>query len=138
MKDMLTTTSSIIIILFCCSLLFLSDDAATSQEEPGMLTNRNASEYRKTPHPLAKTTLFKRVQSVRMQKGVLMFVTSDQEGLKEHYFLIRDKNVILIKEKAVDMPHNSIKFEDDGYNTLRVTIPDRFKINLMEEMTSIY
>lgn len=138
MKDMLTTSSSIIIILFCCSLLFLSDEAVTFQNEAEFITNRNAKDYQKTTHPLAKTTLFNRVQSVRIQKGVLMFVTSDQEGLKEHYFLIRDKNVILIKEKAADMPHNSIKFEDDGYNTLRVTIPDRFNINLMEEMTSIY
>ena len=137
MKDMLTTSSSIIIILFCCSLLFLSDEAVTFQNEAEFITNRNAKDYQKTTHPLAKTTLFNRVQSVRIQKGVLMFVTSDQEGLKEHYFLIHDKNVVLINSMTGDLPQDTIRFDYDC-STLLVTIPAVFNIDIMESLTSSY
>lgn len=139
MKDMLTTTSSIIVILFCVSVLFLVDneEGYLQEQESEMISARNGEKFLKARHPLAKTTLFHRVQSVRVQQGVLKFVTADQDRLKEHYFLMRDKNVILIKEDAYDMPHNSIKFYDDGHNTLKVTIPNTFEIDLMQELSSI-
>jgi len=137
LKDLLTTASSVIIILFCLSLFFLGEGTGTNPENPDLITTQSAK-YRSGIHPLAKTTLFKRVQSVRLKKGVLMFVTANEEGLQEHFFLIRDKNVVLIKKKATDMPQNSIKFEDDGHNTLLVTIPSSFDIDLLEAMTSIF
>lgn len=137
MKDMLTTTASIVIILFCFSLLFLVEDPGASREDPALISHRIASHQSGT-HPFAKTTLFQKVQSVRLEKGVLMFVTSSEEGLAEHFFLIRDKNVILIKKKDSEMPLNSIKFEDDGHNTLLVTIPNSFDIDLLKEMSTLY
>ncbi|MCA9016571.1 MAG: hypothetical protein KDA77_14660 [Planctomycetaceae bacterium] len=139
MREMLTTISSIIVILFCCSVLFLGEGARDYLPEPEAepISSHNAKELNKVPHPLAKTTLFHRVQSVRLHKGVLMFVTADQEGLKEHFFLIRDKNVILVKKDAGDMPPNSIKFDDDGHNTLLVTIPNTFEIDVLRELTSL-
>lgn len=138
MKDMLTTTSSLIVILFCLSVLFLTDEAPAPtvtdavMEPPNPHNALNAS----TKHPLAKTTYFYRVQSVRYRKGVLIFVTSDQEGLKEHFFLIRNKNVILVRASSTSMPRKSLKFEDDGHNTLLVTIPKTFDVDLMQEMTA--
>ncbi|WP_145230395.1 hypothetical protein [Gimesia algae] len=133
MKDLLTTASSIIIILFCISLFFLSEGNQAGDRE--LLTNDHA-EFQSAKHPRAKTTLFSRVQSVKLKKGVLMFVTICEDGLKEHFFLIRDKNVVLIKKNAGDMPGNSIKFDDDGHNTLLVTIPNTFDIDLMDAMTT--
>tara|TARA_R110002111_G_scaffold247140_5_gene310241 strand:+ start:53606 stop:54019 length:414 start_codon:yes stop_codon:yes gene_type:complete len=137
LKDLLTTTSSTLIILFCFSLFFLGEEPGSDREGPALISH-HIKNHKSGTHPLAKTTLFQKVQSVRLKKGVLMFVTSDEEGLKEHFFLIRDKNVVLIKKKASDMPLNSIKFEDDGHNTLLVTIPNSFEIDLLEEMTSLY
>ena len=134
MKDFLTSTSSIIVILFCFSLLLLDEVPGTISEEPKHVTDQSA-EFKSGVYPIARTTLFTRVQSVKLQKGVLMFVSLDPDGLKEHYFLIRDKNVVLIKKSNSDMPLNSIRFEDDGHSTMRVTIPDTFDIDLLEEMT---
>lgn len=135
MKDLLTTASSIIIILFCVSLLFLSERNQFGDME--LLTNEHA-ESQTAKHPRAKTTLFSRVQSVKLKKGVLMFVTIGVDGLEEHFFLIRDKNVVLIKKNSGDMPGNSIKFDDDGHNTLLVTIPNTFDIDLMDAMTAAF
>lgn len=135
MKDLLTTASSIIIILFCISLFFLSEGNRSDSGDRELLTNDHA-EYQSAKHPRAKTTLFSRVQSVKLKKGVLMFVTMGEDGLREHFFLIRDKNVVLVKKNAGDMPGNSIKFDDDGHNTLLVTIPNTFDIDLMDAMTT--
>lgn len=139
MKDTLTSISSIIVILFCISALFLVDieESSLQEQETETISARNGRDYLKPRHPLAKTTLFHRVQSVRVDKGVLVFVTADQTGLKEHFLVLRDKNVILIKKDAGDMPHNSIKFDDDGHSTLKVTIPNAFDIDLLHELTSI-
>lgn len=135
MKDMLTTTSSIIVILFCLTALFLSDEAEPALNHPGMITKPESS-MNSTKYPLAKTTYFHHVLSVSVQKGVLQFVTQGKTGRMEHFFLIRDKNVILIKKSAVDMPKDSIKFDDDGHNTLLVTIPTTFEIDLMHDLTA--
>lgn len=135
MKDMLTTFSSVIIILFCFSLFYLGDEVETNQETSAAAKDQTAS-FQHGQHPLAKTTVFTRVQSVKLKKGILMFVTADPDGLKEHFFLIRDKNVILAKKPAIGMPRNSIKFDDDGHNTLLVTIPDSFDIDLLTAMSS--
>lgn len=137
MKDLLTTASSIIIILFCVSLLFLGETRPSESGGRELLTNDSA-EFQAAKHPHASTILFSRVQSVRLKKGVLMFVSLDEDGLKEHFFLIRDKNVVLIKKNAGDMPPNSIKFDDDGYNTLLVTIPNTFDIDLLDAMTATF
>jgi len=85
--------------------------------------------------PPVKSTFFIRVQSVKVQNGVLMFTNLDQGKLKEHYFLIRDKNVILTKESKSNMPPHSIKFEDE-HSTMRVTISASLGIDLLEEMAS--
>ncbi|WP_339726821.1 hypothetical protein [uncultured Gimesia sp.] len=138
MKDLLTTTSSVIVILFCISILFLVDNEETALQEQDleMISAHNGKEFLKAPHPLAKTTLFHRVQSVRLKEGVLIFVTADQDGLKEHFFVIRDKNVILVKKDAGDMPPNSIKFASDGHGTLMVTIPNTFELDPMQDLLS--
>jgi hypothetical protein len=138
MKDLLTTTSSIIVILFCCCVLFLGDDADQhlSEPDPEMITARNHKKFLKARHPLAKTTLFRRVQSVRLKDGVLMFVTADQNGLKEHFFIIRDKNVILVKKDADDMPPDSIKFDADGHGGIQVTIPNTFELDPLQDLLS--
>ncbi|WP_417385808.1 hypothetical protein [Gimesia sp.] len=134
MKDLLTTASSIIIILFCVSLLLFSEGHQSTSGDLEVLASNAETQAGKHPH--ARTTMFTRVQSVKLKKGVLMFVTMCDDGLKEHYFLIRDKNVVLIKKNAGDMPGNAIKFDDDGYNTLLVTIPNTFDIDLMDAMTT--
>lgn len=138
MKDLLTTTSSVIVILFCCSVLFLEDDAekGLQEQDVDMITARNGEEFLKAPHLLAKTTLFHRVQSVRLENGVLMFVTLEQERAKEHYFVVRDKNVILVKQDVGDMPSNSIKFYDDGRSRIEVTIPNTFEFDPLRELLS--
>tara|TARA_R110000850_G_scaffold121676_2_gene239571 strand:+ start:20743 stop:21195 length:453 start_codon:yes stop_codon:yes gene_type:complete len=136
-KDLLTTASSIIIILFCVSLFFLSEGNRSESGGPALL-NKDSAEIQAGKHPRAKTTLFSRVQSVKLKKGVLMFVSIGEDGLREHFFLIRDKNVVLVKKNAGDMPGNSIKFDDDGYNTLLVTIPNTFDIDLMDAMTTSF
>ncbi|MEQ8855910.1 hypothetical protein [Gimesia sp.] len=136
MKDMLTTTSSLIVILFCLSVLFLSEDPPDATPGVVELPTRHNALNAETKHPLAKTTFFHRVQSVRFKKGVLNFVTVGEEGLEDHFFLIRDKNVILVKAAGGNMPRNSLKFEDDGHNTLLVTIPNTFDVDLMKELTA--
>ena len=138
MKDLLTTTSSVIVVLFCCSVLFLEEDRGTSSQEQEFdsITSRNGEEFLKAPHPLAKTTLFHRVQSVRLENGILKFVTLDQDRIKEHYFVVRDKNVILVKQEAGDIPYNAIKFYDDGYHRIEVTIPNTFELDPMQDLLS--
>ncbi|MDF1745584.1 MAG: hypothetical protein P1V19_17930 [Gimesia sp.] len=135
MKDLLTTVASIIIILFCFSLLFLCEREGAHPVKAAQLTNPN-TEVLKGQAPPVKSTLFTRVQSAKVKKGVLMFVTIDHEKLQEHYFLIRDKNVILLKSSRSDMPSKSIKFEDAGNGTMRVTISDTIDIDLMKELTA--
>ena len=135
MKDLLTTAASLIIILFCFSLLFQSEGMENVPEEAAQLAMHN-SEIQSGFSPPVKSTLFNRVQSVKVRKGVLMFANLEQGKLKEHYFLIRDKNVILTKEPDGNMPHHTIKFEDDGKSAMRVTISTSLDIDLLEEMAS--
>lgn len=132
MRDLLTTISSMIVILFCLSVLLMSGE--TDSEEPLDNTNQLASQQSNQPSTL-RTTLFKKVQSVKLEHGVLMFVTFEKTGLKEHYFPIRDKNVVLVNSMTGDMPPNTIKF-DYVASTLMVTIPKMFEIDLMESLTS--
>lgn len=68
-----------------------------------------------------------------------MFVTLEDEGeLREHYFQIRNKNVILCNEGDAGMPLNSIKFEEDSSQTIVVTIPQQYGVDFMEAMTALY
>ncbi|MCH9653914.1 MAG: hypothetical protein K0U86_13110 [Planctomycetes bacterium] len=134
MKDLLTSTSSIIVILFCFSLLLLDEVPETVSVEPTHMTDHSAG-FKSGMYPKARTTLFSRIQSVKVRNGVLMFVSLEPDGLQEHYFLIRDKNVILIKKTNSVMPADSIKFEDDGRSTMLVTISASLDIDLLEEMS---
>ncbi len=137
MRDLLTTISSIIVILFCLSLLIVSGETgeADSQEAKQISTRSMSSKSEESPVP--RTTLYQKVQSVKFKNGVLIFVTLDQGGLKEHYFQIRDKNVVLCSNSDRDMPINSIKFTDDGSSTLQVTIPPAFEVDLLEAMSEL-
>ncbi|QDT43127.1 hypothetical protein Pan241w_32250 [Gimesia alba] len=134
MRDLLTTVASIIVILFCLSLLMVSGEADLEQEE--VVSNaRQLASYRTEQLPVSRSTVFRKVQSVELENGVLMFTTIEKEGLKEHYFLIRDKNVVLVNNKTSSMPYNTIRF-DSKANTLLVTIPTAFEIDMMESLTA--
>ncbi len=133
MKDLLTTAASIIVILFCISLLFLSEGEESYSEESAPTTNQNAV-VQSGFAPAAQTTLFTRVQSVKVRHGVLMFAAIEEGNVKEYYFLLRDKNVILIKESNSEMPVNSILFKKEEDGTMRVIIPDTLDIDLMQEL----
>lgn len=133
MKDLLTTAASVIVILFCISILFLSEGEESYSEESAPTIKPNTvvqSGYA----PPAQTTLFTRVQSVKVRQGVLMFAAIEEGNLKEYYFLLRDKNVILIKESNSEMPVNSILFKKEDNGAMRVIIPDTFNIDLMQEL----
>ena len=134
MRELLTTVASIMVILFCLSLLIVSGEAEQEKEEVSTNTNQLAS-YQTEQLPVNRSTVFRKVQSVELENGVLMFTTIEKEGLKEHYFLIRDKNVVLVNNKSSSMPYNTIRF-DSKANTLLVTIPTTFEVNMMESLTA--
>ncbi len=97
MRDMLTTISSMILIVFCFSLLMVSEETESVPGESETAANQLPG-YRSGQRPVNNFFLFKKVQSVRLKKGVLIFVTMENEGLKEHYFQIRNKNVVVVKK----------------------------------------
>ncbi len=133
MRNLLSNISSLIVILFCVSILIVSEDSGPDTNEmiddtkniPGAQSERSM-----TP----RTMIFKRVQSVKISKGVLIFTTFENKKFKSHYFKIRDKNVIFVRDEDSDMPVYSIKFTDSGCNALVVTIPNSLKIDLLEQM----
>ncbi|QDV51259.1 hypothetical protein Enr17x_33140 [Gimesia fumaroli] len=134
MRDLLTTTAAVIVILFCLALLLVSGETELEQEE--VITNANQlARYQSGLTGISQSTVFRKVQSVTLKQGVLMFVTIEKEGLKEHYFSIRDKNVVLVNNKSSSMPYNTIRF-DSKANTLLVTIPTAFEVDLMGSLTA--
>lgn len=135
MRDILTTVSSIIVILFCLSLLFVSEEIETDQQYKEEITNQNAS-YQNSQPPDNKSIVFNRVQSVELEHGILKFATFENEKFKQHFFKIRDKNVIFTRETDSGMPLHSIKFVDSGCNTLLVTIPPSFEVDIMKDLIS--
>lgn len=135
MRDLLTTVASIIIILFCFSLLIVNGESFSEQGQRRTNSNSLAG-YRAEELPVSRSTIFRKVQSAKLENGVLMFTTIEKEGLKEHYFLIRDKNVVLVNNKTSSMPYNTIRF-DSKANTLLITIPTTFKIDMMESLTAM-
>lgn len=135
MRDMLTTISSMIVILFCLSLFFVGGEVESGLEQKEDRTDqyvRNQSGRQSVNDSL----IFKRVQSVKLEQGVLKFVTLENEKLKEHYFQINGKNVIFTRDAESDMPLHSIKFSDKGSDTLLVTIPPSLEIDIMESLRS--
>ncbi|WP_417377798.1 hypothetical protein [Gimesia sp.] len=137
MREFITTVSSLIIIA-CCFCSFLTpEEPVVGQSNPEQSTNlkMNCIQSEKL---VSRSKLFKKVQSVEMKEGVLMFITLQEKGgLREHYFQMRGKNVILCNRGDDKMPLNSIKFEEDGSNTIIVTIPPMYEVNLMEAMTAM-
>lgn len=131
MKDLLTNIAAIIVILFCFSLLLADEVPGTDRENMVAI-----AESQRREKPEATTTLFNKVQSVKMQKGVLIFETLEQGQLQEHFFMMRDKNVFLIRKVIGEIPSDMIKFEDYGHTTVLVTIPATFDIDLYEEMST--
>ena len=131
MRDLLTTTASMIVILFFLSMLLMGE---------GDVEKRTETKSNKTPldheqdQPGQQAYTFHQVQSVELERDVLNFVTLEEEGLKEHYFLIRDKNVILVNHPAGKMAINTLRFEIDG-NLMRITIPPAYEIDFMESLT---
>lgn len=131
MKDLLTNTAAVIVILFCFSLLLVDDVPGNSAGKAVPSVESRSREKSE-----ATTTLFNKVQSVKVQKGVLMFETLEEDQLQEHFFLLRDKNVILIKKVLSEIPVDIIKFEDYGHATMLVTIPATFDIDLYEDLSA--
>lgn len=132
MKELLTTVSSLLVILFSLSVLFLAEESETLPDAPSeqitSLSNRP---------PQKKTMIFHRVQGVKVKNGILIFITLEKEGLKDHYFSLRGKNVFLSQSPTSVMPINSIQFEEEGENSLRITFSPNLEIDLMEELTAI-
>ncbi|WP_291171998.1 hypothetical protein [Gimesia sp.] len=138
MREFITTISSLIIIACCfCSFLPSEEPEANhSRQDQNTGLNGNPVQSEK---PVSRSRLFKKVQAVSVENGVLMFVTiADEGGLREHYFQIRNKNVILCNEGDAGMPLNSIKFEEDSSQTIVVTIPQKYGVDFMEAMTALY
>ncbi|WP_339734302.1 hypothetical protein [uncultured Gimesia sp.] len=134
MRDLLTTIASIIVILFCLSLLIVSGETQSKEEE--VITNANQLGLNQGSLPrVSQSTIFKKVQTVKLKQGVLMFITIGKEGLKEHFLVLRDKNVVLVNSKSSSMPYNTIRF-DYNANTLLVTIPSAFEIDMLESLTA--
>lgn len=134
MRDLLATIASIIVILFCLSLLFVSEETQSEQDEA--VTNANQLPLNQSGFPqVSQSTIFKRVQSVELKQGVLMFITIGKEGLKEHFLVLRDKNVVLVNSKSSSMPYNTIRF-DYNANTLLVTIPSAFEVDILGSLTA--
>lgn len=129
MKDLLSTTSSLFIILFSLSLLFLTEEPNVESGEQ----KKTIATQRKHP-PENKTTTFGRVQSVTVRDGVLIFVAFEKDGLKEYYFSLRGKNVILCQSPTSQMPPKSIQFEESDTGSLRITLSASLDINLEKEL----
>ncbi|MCH9655317.1 MAG: hypothetical protein K0U86_07740 [Planctomycetes bacterium] len=137
MRDLLSMVSSAIIILFCFSLLLVSGAPGADNDEVDSNVSRAIgieSEHPVTP----QTILFTKIQSVKVRKGILIFVTFENNSIKEYYFQIRDKNVIFVRDEDSEMPLESIKFTDRGCHTLMVTIPKSLEIDLVEEMAGVF
>lgn len=138
MREFITTISSLIIIACCfCSFLPSEEpDASDSRRDQNSDLNGKAIQ---SERPVSRSRLFKKVQAASVKNGVLMFVTiADEGGLREHYFQIRNKNVILCNEGDAGMPLSSIKFEEDSSQTIVVTIPQQYGVDFMEAMTALY
>ncbi len=135
MRDLLTTMSSMIIILFCLSLLFVGGENETDADQKVNRIHQNAGDLRGS-QSVNDSLVFHRVQSVKLEEGILRFVTFKDEKIKEHYFPIGDKNVVFSRESDSDMPLHSIKFVDRGRNTLVLTIPPSLEIDMMELLLS--
>ena len=137
MRELITMISSLIIILCCLSSFLVTEEPEASHGVPERISSLNGG----TLHSQKvgeKSRLFKKVQSVEIKNGVLIFVTlQDEGGLREHYFQIRNKNIILCNHGDATMPHNSIKFEMDDSNTTVVTIPPAYEVDYIEAMTSL-
>lgn len=133
MKELLTTISSLLVILFSLSVLFLAEDE--SETIPEAPSEQMASLSHRPPQK--KTVIFNRVQGVKVKNGILIFITLEKEGLKDHYFSLRGKNVFLSQASTAVMPINSIQFEEEGENSLRITFSPNLDIDLMEELTAI-
>ncbi|QDT91777.1 hypothetical protein [Gimesia algae] len=137
MREMITTISSLIIIACCFCSFLASEEPDAGQNISGQISDLKVNSPQ-NEKPFSSSKLFKKVQAVELKDGVLVFVTIQEEGgLREHYFQVRNKNVILCNRGDVNMPLNSIKFEDDGSNTIIITIPPRYEVDLMEAMTSM-
>ncbi|WP_417382870.1 hypothetical protein [Gimesia sp.] len=129
MRDFLSTISSIFVILFSLSLLFLTDEPDV---ESGAQKKTFATHLK---HPPAnKTMIFNKVQGVKVRDGVLVFVTLEEGGLKDYYFSLRGKNVILCQSPNSQMPLKSIEFEESSLNGLRITLSAGLDINLQETL----
>ena len=137
MREFVTTISSLIIIV-CCFCSFLpSEESDVDQSRQDQFSGASGK-FIQDDKPVSRSKLFKKVQAVKMKQGVLMFVTLEEEGgLREHYFQIRDRNVILCNLGDAKMPLDSIKFEEDGANTIIVTIPPMYDVDLLEALTSM-
>lgn len=131
MKEILTMISSLLVILFSLSVLFLADDTSAEPESSSVTIPDLASRP-----PQTETVLFKRVMGVRVHQGVLIFVTREQEGLKDHYFPLRGKNVFLCRPTSSRLPADSIQFASEGLNGLRITFSPTLKIDLQEQLTT--
>ena len=132
MKDLLTTISSIFVILFSLSVLFLAEptDAKT-----GVATEQ---EHDISDQPLGKPSLlFTRVQGAKIKNGVLIFMTLEEDGLKDHYFPLRGRNVVLSQTPDKQLPVSSIQFTEETENCLRINISPSIQINLLEELTAL-
>lgn len=131
MRDLLTTVASMIVILFFLSMLLMGEERFEKRTANPSSKTRLDQEQNK---PAQQAHTFHKVQSVKLERDVLKFVTLEQEGLKEHYFLIRDKNVILVNHPAGKMSINTLRFEIEG-NLMRITIPPAYEIDFMESLT---
>lgn len=135
MRECITTISSLIIIACCfCSLLSSEElDVIQSSQSQNSDFDGQVSQCEK---PVSRSKLFKRVLAVNVKNEVLMFVTLEEEGgLREHYFQLRNRNVILCNQGDMKMPLDSIKFAEDGANTIIVSIPPGHEVDLMEALT---
>jgi hypothetical protein len=132
MRDTLTTVSSLLVILFGLSVLFLAEDTTAEREGKSV----PISDLANSPPP-PETVLFDRVQGARIKNGVLVFVTREQAGLKDHYFPLRGKNIFFCQTPSSQLPVNSIQFAAEGINSLRITFSPSLKIDLQEQLTAL-
>ncbi|QDT88582.1 hypothetical protein [Gimesia algae] len=129
MKDYLSTISSIFVILFSLSVLFLADgpDVQSGEQKQTLTAPLNQI-------PQKKTMLFNKIQGVRVRDGVLIFVTLGRDGLKDHYYSLRGKHVILCKSPSSQMPFKSIEFQESSLNSLQITLSADLDIDLKESL----
>ncbi|WP_417395382.1 hypothetical protein [Gimesia chilikensis] len=134
MKEILTTIASLVVIMFCLAILVLPNDSEI-EAKPAAQTVPSGSVQ--AGQPVKGTLLFKQVQAVKVRNEVLIFVTLDREGLKDYYIPLRGKNVILSQSPNSLLPVNSIKLEENGMNSLCVTLSPTLEIDLMKELTTL-